>query len=484
MSNFYTDELPIAELAANTDRVLGKDASQATLHYCSPAHGGWGVVRVALLVPEAHLLFVCPPACGRHGAIAAIEQGYKKKISYLCINDNEIVLGGYEAEIERGVRELMSRIRPRPKALMIFMSCIDDLLGTDHTTAIQRMEAEHRVPIRLARMNPISLDNKLPPGIRVQKTMYEFLDPPAQKDRGVIILGAYRPPAPDSELAAALDLFGFGPIRHPEYCPDFESFRRMSGSAAALLLRPEGRAAAEDLQSRLDIPVRRTFMAFDKDTIMERYRDLFAFLESLKVQGKGGPLSGHLSPSRHSSFGPPSAPDLTPGDAPGVKSSATPQALSFLAAARERAEAREEQARAVLGDSRLAIDSTATIAPFNLALALVKAGVNVHRIYANQLPEFEVPSLQELARLKGDIVVVNPNHARKYGPRPAEPLADMAVGFEAGYAAAAPVTVPLAFDEQLFGFEGYTRVLDALIRAAGEGKSDLRRQVKEYGLVV
>ncbi|MDR2069864.1 MAG: nitrogenase component 1 [Treponema sp.] len=453
MSDFYTDELPIGELAANPDRVLGKDASQAVLHYCSPAHGGWGVVRVALLVPEAHLLFVCPPACGCHGAIAAIEQGYKKKISYLCINDHEIVLGGYEAEIERGVREVMTRIKPRPKALMIFMSCIDDLLGTDHTAAIRRMEAEQGIPLRLARMNPISLDNKLPPGIRVQKTIYEFLDPPAKKDRGVILLGCYRPPSQDSELARVLGLFGFGPIRHPEYCPDFDRFRSMSGSAAALLLRPEGRAAAEDIHSRLGIPWGKTFMAFDKEAILKRYGDLFDFLESLEARGGG-----------------------------------REKAASFLAAAKEKAEEREEQVRALLGDARLAIDSTATIAPFNLALALVKAGVNVRRIYANQLPEFEKPSLVELARLKGDIIVANPNHPRKHGPRPAEssasPLADMAVGFEAGYAAAAAVTVPLAFDEQLFGFEGYTKALDALIQAAGAGKSDLRGQIKEYGLVV
>jgi hypothetical protein len=195
-------------------------------------------------------------------------------------------------------------------------------------------------------------------------------------------------------------------------------------------------------------------MAFDKDAVLEQYRGLFAFLEKLEAPGKGG----------------------NPG--------AREKAESFLAAAREKAEEREEEARAVLGGARLAIDSTATIAPFNLALALVKAGLKVDRIYTNQRPEFEKPSLRELARIKGDITVVNPNHARKYGPRSAEPLADMAVGFEAGYAAAAPVTVPLAFDEQLFGFEGYTRVLDRLIQSAGEGTSDLRQQVKDYGLVV
>jgi hypothetical protein len=456
MSDFYTDELPIAELAAHPERVLGKGASQATLHYCSPAHGGWGVVRVALLVPEAHLLFVCPPACGRHGAIAAIEQGYKKRISYLCISDHEIVLGGYEAEIERGVREVMSRVRPRPRALMIFMSCIDDFLGTDHTAAVRQMEAEHGIPIRLARMNPVSLDNKLPPGIRAQKSVYEFLDIPAHKDRGIIILGAYRPPSRDSELAEVLRIFGFGPIRHPEFCPDFESFRQMSQSAAALLLRPEGGAAAEDLTSRLGIPVCKSFIAFDKDTIMERYRSLFAFLGSLDLDEPG----------------------------PATVAEATEKAESFLAIASKKAEEREKEARAVLGDTRLAVDSTATIAPFNLALALSKAGLNVRRMYANQLPEFERPSLVELARREAGIRVANPNHMRKYGRRPTEPLADMAAGFEAGYAAAAPVTVPLAFDEQLFGFEGYISVLDALMKAAQEGKSDLRRQLSDYGLVV
>ena len=303
--------------------------------------------------------------------------------------------------------------------------------------------------------------------------MYEFLDPQVPKDRGVIILGAYRPPAQDSELAAVLSIFGLGPIRHPEYCPDFESFRRMSQSAAALLLRPEGSAAAEGIQSGLGIPVCKSFIAFDKDTVMERYHTLFAFFESLESLDS---LEKTATP-----------PEKTATEKTG-NAERREKAAAFLGIAKKKAEDREEQVRAVLGGRRIAIDSTATIAPFNLALALVKAGVNVHRIYANQLPEFEALSLRELARRKGDILVVNPNHARKYGPRPAEPsalpLADMAVGFEAGYAAAAPVTVPLAFDEQIFGFEGYTKVLDALIQAAGQGASDLRRQVKEYGLVV
>jgi hypothetical protein len=452
MTDFYTDELPLAELALNPERVLGQEASQSTLHYCSPAHGGWGVVKVALLVPEVYLLFVCPAACGRHGAIAAIEQGYRNRIGYLCISDNEIVLGSYEAEIEKAVRELMSRVKPRPRALMIFVSCIDDLLGTDYTTALARMEAEHRVPIKLARMNPISMAGKLPPGIRVQKSMYELLEPPAEKDRGIILLGVYRPPAQTSELAELLGHYGFGPIRHPEYCADFEAFRRMSRSAAAIIVRPEGKVAGEDLDSRLGIPSIRSFMAYEGETIMERYRNLIAFLEGLDGR-TGTSLRGE-------------------------------KAEAYFRTARERLAEREKEARAVVGDARIAIDSTVTIAPFNLALALVKSGLNVSRIYTTVLPEFEIPSLQELAKLKGDILVSSPIHVRKYGPRSALPLTEIAIGFEAGYATAAPITAPLAFDEQMYGFEGYTKVLDTLIQCVREGVSDLRQQVQNYGLVV
>ncbi|MDR0554040.1 MAG: nitrogenase component 1 [Treponema sp.] len=439
----FTDELSLAELAAQPDRVLGKDASASALHYCSPAHGGWGMIRVALLVPEVHLLFVCPAACGRHGAIAAIEQGCRDRITYLCIEDREIVLGTYEAEIERAVGIILGRLPARPRALLIFVSCIDDLLGTDHDAALARMEAAHGIPIRLARMNPISLGGSLPPGIRVQRSMYEFLEKAPERDRGILILGAYRPPPEDSELGRFFAFCGYGPLRHPEFCRSFDDFKALSRCAAALLVRPEGRAAGEDMVSRLDIPLCRSFMAFDREGILERYGEIARFL--------GRPADDAA---------------LEAWFRPGI----------------EEVEAREEEARNLLGDASVAIDSTVTIAPFSLALALVRGGINVTRVYTDECPLFERGNLEKLTALRGDIIVANPSHPRKYGPPAAR--ADVAAGFEAGYATAAPVTVPLVFDEQLYGFEGYARFLEALIRAVEKGQSSLREQIEEYGLVI
>ncbi|MDR0525874.1 MAG: hypothetical protein LBG90_08415 [Spirochaetaceae bacterium] len=449
MNDSFTDELPLSELAGNPERVFGRDAMNGTLHFCSPAHGGWGVVRVACLLPETQLLFVCPEACGRHGAIAALEQGYRRKITYLCIDDQEIILGGYEAEIERALDDIMAKVQPRPKAVLLFLPCIDDLLAGDHTSAMKRLEQKHCVPIRLARMNPIMLDNKMTPMLRVQKALYEFLPETPEKDRGIIILGAFRPPSRDSELAGLVERLGFGPIRHPEFCSDFEEFKKFSKSSGALTIRPEGTAAADYLKTR-GIPPVFAPVAFDSASIIERYQRILTFLSAL------------------------------PGAAGGIIS-----AEDIFRPTAEETAVKLQQTAEVLQGASIAVDATVTASPFSLALALVQGGIRVNRIYANYLPSHERDALKKLAGLDGSIIGANPNHARKHGRRPSEPLADIALGFEAGYATSAARTVPLAFDEQRYGFEGFQKILDALADAVSERKTpDLREQIKAYGLVV
>jgi hypothetical protein len=350
---------------------------------------------------------------------------------------------------------------------MIFTSCIDDLLGTDHAAALARMEGEHHIPIRHARMDPISMGGKLPPGIRIQKTMYEFLPLPDEKapvsspadagrrqgNRGIIMLGAYRPPARDSELGLFLHGFGFGPLEHPGYCGSFDSFTTLAKSSGALLLRPEGKAAGEYLNEKLGIPVLPAFISFHRDGILETYRRIAAFLQSLPGEDR----KRFLSPE---------------------------DVAAWFRPAEEGLAELIRETRSLLGDAAVALDFTATAAPFSLALALIQAGINVNRIYTPQLPDYEKPCLMELARIRGDIIAANPSHARKYGKRPEYPLSDIAIGFEAGYATGAPVTVPLAFDEEIYGFEGFAAVLKMIIQCVEKGAGDLKTQVKNYGLVV
>lgn len=89
-----------------------------TLHYSSPGHGDWGVVRIGMLAPESVQLFVCPSACGRHGAIGAMRQGLKDRLHYLYVSQSDIV-NGYDDLIPEAVAEVIAVSEKRPKVFLL-----------------------------------------------------------------------------------------------------------------------------------------------------------------------------------------------------------------------------------------------------------------------------------------------------------------------------------------------------------------------------
>ena len=193
----------------------------STLHYVSPAHGGWGVIRIAALVPESHQLFVSPFACGRHGALGGAINGIKDRVSYVYIDEGDIVSGGYEELIPKAVDELFEFLGKRPKVLLLFVSCLDDLLGTDHE-ALNRVLSEKYpdVKFRSCHMNPIKMDTKFPPGVTLQNNMYSLLERSETKDRAVNLIGNNMPLDRGCELFEIMADNGFE-IRH---ITDFDKF--------------------------------------------------------------------------------------------------------------------------------------------------------------------------------------------------------------------------------------------------------------------
>ena len=98
-----------------------------TLHYSSPGHGDWGVVRIGMLAPESVQLFVCPSACGRHVAIGAMKQGLKDRLFYLYVSQSDIV-DGYDPLIPEAVKNVLEALKKQPK--VFFYLC--ELPGRSH----------------------------------------------------------------------------------------------------------------------------------------------------------------------------------------------------------------------------------------------------------------------------------------------------------------------------------------------------------------
>jgi nitrogenase molybdenum-iron protein alpha/beta subunit len=388
-----------------------------------------------MLIPEIHQLFVCPFACGRHGAIGAMVHGYKDRLSYLFIDEGDIVSGGYEQLIIDGVDELLDSIK-RPRALLIVVSCLDDLLGTDHEVFLKELRLRHPdVKFGLGHMNPISGEGKLPPAVNIQRSLYGFLEPSSRRLRQVNILGQNVPPE-RGDLHEFLEGMGYE-TRVIGECKTFDEYLELSSSVLDIVAHPVTRAAAREMKERLGIEWTFAPVSFDGAEIEAYYRAIAEIL--------GEPFHFDLGPWKES------------------------LAESL------------EGTREAVGGREISVDDSATLRPFSLGKLLLENGFRVVRICADECPEFEKDSLSWLME-KTSVEWIQ--HGKHDAPLLRESRPEMlAIGFECAYLHGVNHVVSQLSDEGQYGFAGMILLLERMRRAVSR-PVDLQTVIGDYGLVV
>lgn len=410
------------------------------LHYSSPGHGDWGVVRIGMLAPESCQLFVCPSACGRHGAIGAMKQQLKDRLFYLYVDQKDII-SGYDDLILESVPEVLEAIDWEPKVFFIFVSCLDDLIGTDREALLEQLgETYPQIKFRFCHMNPITLGGATPPPVSIQNNLYSLLDRQKDIDSGVNAIGNLVRTADTSELHPFLKACGKTKLRHISDYRTMEAYQAMAGSSAGLVLGAAGRKAAENLESRLGIPWIFTPITYDMEEIAAQYQKIGAFLTG----------SGDV-------------------------------AFSFEEA-RARARQAVQEARQKLGDLPVIVDASAVCQPFGLARALLQYGFTVKRVEAQECMAFDREHRAWLERHYPEVELCKPeDHTAVLFERRAENT--LAVGVEGAYLAGSRYVANLFNDEGMFGYDGICRLMRLLIDAV-ENPVDLKDVINDYGLVV
>ena len=410
----------------------------STVHYCSPAHGGWGVVRVAMLVPESYQLFVCPSACGRHGALGAIEHGNKERLSYLYIDEADIVSGSYEDLILEGVDALLEALEEMPKAMFIFVSCLDDLLGTDHVAILDVLNKKYPIKFQVGHMNPITNGSKTPPPVTLQRKMYELVEGQGEKAETLNLLGNFVPLEENNELFDVLSQLGIKEIKHISEQKTFKAFEEMGESKYSLVLRPEAKVAAEDMKRHNKINYRFLPVSYDMEVIAEQYKEIIEMINQ----------------------------DVT---------------VDFTAM-QEEAKACIEKAKGVIGDFPIIIGNSAVCRPFNLAKALISYGFNVQKVYADDVVSFEKESFEWLKANAPQVEIISAlNHNRIN--RVEEEQDCIAIGYNAAYIEKSKHVVDLIQDEHMFGYRGIVKLMDMMTKCYLEPMA-LKEIIEKYGLVV
>lgn len=411
-------------------------SSPATLAFNSPGAEGFGVKRAGLAVPGSIMLIVAPGCCGRNTSMISSMKEYNNRFFYLCMDETDIVTGRHLKKIPKAVASICESLEKKPSVVMICITCVDALLGTDMERVCRKAEEKAGLPVRPCYMYALTREGRKPPMVHVRQSLYSLLEPGHKKGNVVNLLGYFSPLVDDCELYTLLQEAGVKTIHEISRCEDFEEYKKMSEANFNLVLHPEARFAAEDFHDRLKIPFIELRRLYQVDKIGSQYQ---AF-----------------------------------GAALGIEFHAEEQ--------KKQAQKAIESFRKVCPDPVFAVGECANADPFELSLALVKYGFKVAEIYGTITGENFI-YIRRLKKLSPQTKIFSNMEPTMLYYDSAESGVTLTIGKDACYYH--PNTKGIHWNEerQPFGYAGVRRLFEALELAVTEQAEGnvLQKQVEVIG---
>lgn len=411
-------------------------SSPATLAFNSPGAEGFGVKRAGLAVPGSIMLIVAPGCCGRNTSMISSMKEYNNRFFYLCMDETDIVTGRHLKKIPKAVASICESLEKKPSVVMICITCVDALLGTDMERVCRKAEEKAGLPVRPCYMYALTREGRKPPMVHVRQSLYSLLEPGHKKGNVVNLLGYFSPLVDDCELYTLLQEAGVKTIHEISRCEDFEEYKKMSEANFNLVLHPEARFAAEDFHDRLKIPFIELRRLYQIDKIGSQYQ---AF-----------------------------------GAALGIEFHAEEQ--------KKQAQEAIESFRKVCPDPVFAVGECANADPFELSLALVKYGFKVAEIYGTITGENFI-YIRQLKKLSPQTKIFSNMEPTMLYYDPAESGVTLTIGKDACYYH--PNTKGIHWNEerQPFGYVGVRKLFEALELAVTEQAEGnvLQKQVEVIG---
>ena len=386
-------------------------SSPATLSYNSPGANGYGVKRAGLAIPESVMLLVAPGCCGRNSTILSRVSGYSERMFYLLMDETDLVTGRHLKKIPQAVEEILDVPEVRPKVVVICITCVDALLGTDLVRVCKKAEERTGVHVVPSYMYALMREGTKPPMTAIRQSVYSLLRPLRKNPHAVNLLGQFAPYDDDTEIYEMFRKVGLTKVREIGRMKTLEEYMEMGEANFNLVLNPESRYAADDLMQRLGMP----------------YIEMNRFYDIQKIQRQYALLGGAL----------------------GVKFD---DAAYYEEASRALEAFKERHPKLTF-----AIGQTVNANPFELAAALLAYGYAVDRVFANATPA-DLPFITKIAEISPDTRFYTSISPTMMNYK-LEGEVDITIGKDAAWYYPEAASVPFFSDVQPFGYKGLMRLL-------------------------
>lgn len=417
------DDIPV-ELVTHEHMVY---SSPATLAFNSPGAQGFGVKRAGLTVPGSVMLLVAPGCCGRNTTLLNESHEYDGRFFFLLMSETDLVTGRHLTKIPDATREIVEFLDEdgnKPSCVMICVTCVDALLGTDMDRVCTKAEEACGIPVKPCYMYALTREGRKPPMTYIRQSIYAMLESRTKVPSTVNIMGYFSPLHDDSEIYSLLRQAGVKKINEISRMESYEEYLSMAEANFNLVLNAEARFAAQDLQSRLGLPFIEMSRMYQMDRIKNQYI------------GLGGALGFEF--------------DFE----------------DYRLAARTAI----DELVAAYPDLKVAIGEICNANPFELALAMSRYGIKVTQIYGTVGPEV-MPFIEELAELSPDTEIytnMSPTMIH-YDIGEGETDIDLTIGKDARYYHPGCPNVMWSEEIQPFGFSGVRRLFEEMREALDRG---------------
>lgn len=406
----------------------------AGLEYNPPARGGWNIVHTGMLIPEAHQIFACAQGCLRGVILTAAEMNAAERMSWISVSENDMFDGSLESDVVDGVCDILERLEKRPRAVLLYLSCIHLFAGCDFGAITDELRERYpNVDFTDCYMTP-TMRTTVTPDVKMRTQLYSLLRKKPLDKKSVSILGNDIYPDTESELFEILKNGGYK-VRDIHFCKTYDEYLDMAKSGYNITTRPTAKPGGEILSQRLGAEHIYIPAAFDFNEIEDNYKMLCERL--------------------------------------GIES-------TDLSEYRAEAEIMLQNAKGVIGDTPIAIDFLAVARQFQLAVLLLEYGFNVKYIIADTLNFEEERAFDFLAENYPEIEIYSAVNVNMLGIADEPHERVLSVGQKGAFYFAADNFVNLVSGGGLYGYRGIAKLAEMMIEAFEKPK-DRRAVLKLKG---
>ncbi|SEK80650.1 nitrogenase component 1 [Ruminococcus albus] len=404
------------------------------LEYNPPARGVWNIVHTGMLIPEVHEIFACAQGCLRGVILTAAEMNALDRMSWISVSEQDMFDGTLESDVVDGVSEIIEGLPYRPRAVLLYLSCIHLFAGCDFDIIIQELSDKFPdIDFSDCYMTPTMRKN-VSPDAKMRAQLYNALKPLPVDERSVNIIGNDRATDENSELVRIIKDNGFT-LRDITSCKTYDEYLEMAKSAVNIAYLPTAAMGCNELSERLGTKALYLPYSFDSVRIRENIAKL---CDTLGVE----------------------CPDL--------------------AGEEEKAKAALASAKTAVGDTPIAIDFTAVTQPFSLAKLLVENGFNVKYIINDVLGE-DGEDFDALKEISPDIEIYSAVNVNMLHFPEEEHERVIAVGQKAAHYFSTDYFVNIVQNGGYYGFTGIAEIARLMEEAAAEPK-DRRTLISHKGI--